>query len=340
MPVAAMITSAAGTEVSTAGRETTRWSALTETLRGGTGNDRITVVSSDFNLLHGDDGNDTLTGGDGGGFMYGGKGDDLLIGGAGSDQLYGEEGNDTLIGAAGDDTLDGGEGHDTFSGGDGIDTGSYQSRTENLNLSLDGVANDGAPGEDENLGPDIENIRGGDGNDLIIGNDLANTLDGSDGTDTIRGLGGDDSISSAMGDVFDQMPSIIDGGAGNDTLQGGVVDYSTRTKNISLTVTSTEFPGNRGVGGQKGEVDQLENIIGVYCGSGNDVVSISDSGERDKEFLINGGAGDDSLSLGGYPSGLIDGGSGNDTLFSSARLQHASRRPRRRRAARGRAPWR
>lgn len=48
----------------------------------------------------------------------------------------------------------------------------------------------------------IENARGGEGNDIIIGNDVANALYGNGGNDTLTGGLGDD---------------IIDGGAGRDT---------------------------------------------------------------------------------------------------------------------------
>lgn len=54
--------------------------------------------------------------------LLGGSGDDLLSGGRGSDHLSGEGGNDTLLGGAGKDRLEGGDGDDFLDGGNGRDT--------------------------------------------------------------------------------------------------------------------------------------------------------------------------------------------------------------------------
>ena len=73
-----------------------------DTIRGGTGNDRISGL----------DGADTL---------FGGSGNDTILGGDGRDTLYGESGTDTLDGGAGDDLIDGGSGKDRLTGGSGAD---------------------------------------------------------------------------------------------------------------------------------------------------------------------------------------------------------------------------
>src|SRR5204862_2764067 len=87
----------------------------------------------------------------------------------GNDALVGGPGNDTLNGLAGNDTLDGGLGSDFLVGGSGNDTADYSQRTENVTLNADGVANDGALGENDNIQGDVETLVGGAGDDAITG---------------------------------------------------------------------------------------------------------------------------------------------------------------------------
>jgi ELWxxDGT repeat protein len=79
----------------------------------------------------------------------------VLNGGNGNDYLAGGSGNDTLNGGAGYDTLADGAGADAFSGGDGEDRVDYLGRTDNLTLSHDDVANDGAAGVGYNIMTDV-----------------------------------------------------------------------------------------------------------------------------------------------------------------------------------------
>ncbi|GAB5374961.1 MAG: hypothetical protein AcusKO_14230 [Acuticoccus sp.] len=62
---------------------------------------------------------------------------------------------------------------------------------------------------------EIEDATGGGGNDLLIGNDLANTILGEGGKDSILGNGGRDTIDGGAG------KDTIDGGSGSDSLTGG-----------------------------------------------------------------------------------------------------------------------
>jgi Ca2+-binding RTX toxin-like protein len=95
------------------------------------------------------------------------------------------------------------------------DTISYATRTSPVHASLDGRANDGVAGEDDNIVSASE-IIGGSGNDVLIGSpNRANTLIGQGGDDTLRG--GD------RGDLLRGGPGTdrLYGGAGNDQLVGG-----------------------------------------------------------------------------------------------------------------------
>src|SRR3954454_344075 len=143
----------------------------------GDGDDTITLqagLDSFFNTLSGDAGNDTLNGAEG------------------SDSLSGGPGNDTLNGGDGFDFLDGGAGSDVLNGGAGQDTASYSGRTNPVNLSLDGSANDGEAGENDQIANDIESLDGGDGDDTLTGTATADdpnagivrSLQGNAGNDT------------------------------------------------------------------------------------------------------------------------------------------------------------
>lgn len=63
----------------------------------GSPNDDTLTATGPRAVLHGEEGNDTLTGGDGDDALYGGDGDDVLEGGAGRDTLQGDAGHNTYV---------------------------------------------------------------------------------------------------------------------------------------------------------------------------------------------------------------------------------------------------
>jgi Ca2+-binding RTX toxin-like protein len=151
----------------------------------------------------------------------GGSGEDVMLGGDHADTLSGGNQRDTLEGGGGDDTLDGGAGPDVLSGGQGFDTVTYAGRTSGVQVTLDGVANDGQ-GEGDNVRPNVERVLGGSGNDTITANDLANTLVGNAGAESLNGRGGDDVLLGGPGG--DELSGgegtdRFDGGEGNDFIQ-------------------------------------------------------------------------------------------------------------------------
>ncbi len=149
--------------------------------------------------------------------LWGGQGNDTITGGPNNDVLIGSQGNDTIYGLGGSDTSveSQNDGNDVYNGGAGVDTIDYSGRTVAVTASLDGLANDGASGELDNLMPDIENVLTGSGDDTIIGSDLGNELEGGDGADTISGGAGNDILFGGAG--IDSL----DGGLGDDILDGG-----------------------------------------------------------------------------------------------------------------------
>jgi Ca2+-binding RTX toxin-like protein len=85
----------------------------------------------------------------------------------------------------------------------------------------------------------IENVTSGDGNDTILGSDVANVLDGVWGNDTLEGRGGNDTLIGSDGN------DRLSGGDGNDVYDGGagidtaVLD-SDVGKYINLGVTTLQ----------------------------------------------------------------------------------------------------
>jgi len=157
-------------------------------------------VSSDVEGVVGGAGDDVISGtGNVANFFDGGLGNDTLNGGPGNDFLFGDEGNDKLNGQAGNDDLDGGLGDDTLSGSIGNDTADYSLRDQSISASIDGLQNDGANGEADNISGDTENIVGGSGDDTLVGSDGANALVGGGGHDVLAGLGGPDAIFARDG---------------------------------------------------------------------------------------------------------------------------------------------
>jgi hypothetical protein len=78
--------------------------ALPADLKGGDGNDALTVIGS-LATLDGGAGDDTLTGGTGADILSGGEGYDTLSGGEDADRVDGGTGGDTADGGGGDDSI-------------------------------------------------------------------------------------------------------------------------------------------------------------------------------------------------------------------------------------------
>jgi Ca2+-binding RTX toxin-like protein len=165
--------------------------------------------------------------------VTGGSADDTIVGDARENHLAGGPGRDTLRGGDGPDTLTGGPGADRFSGGPGVDTASYQGHPSGVVADLDGLDDDGAPGERDRVDADIETLVGSLYADTLTGNASANTLVGDPvslvgglgGNDTLVGGGGPDVLSGSYGDdrLFGQGgDDTLFGEAGTDHLDGGL----------------------------------------------------------------------------------------------------------------------
>ncbi|HEX2040892.1 MAG TPA: calcium-binding protein [Acidimicrobiales bacterium] len=331
-----------------AGRDTLAMGSI-ENLVGSAFDDVVVGSGADNTITLGS-GNDRGAAGSGSDNVSGGSGDDRVLGGPGNDTLDAGAGNDTLVGGDGSDSELGGDGNDTFRqdagpnggdalvGGPGTDTADYAARTAGVNVSLDGVPNDGA-GEGDNAGGDLENVVGGSGDDALSGGDGNNTLvgssgndvvvgglgndvlDGGDGGDALRGGDGNDTLEGGSGN------DVLEGGAGtdaesggagndsfvqgatvegNDSLSGGAgfdtADYSVRTAALHVTLDGV---ANDGAGEGDGVGTDIERVVG---GSGMDTL-VAGSGAATLE-----GRGNDDVLVGGEGGDTLFGGTGNDTV--------------------------
>lgn len=249
---------------------------LPVTVRGGAGDDVITVLSEIVNLtVYGDGGDDQLFGSSAGEKLYGGAGDDELFGRGGRDFLFGEGGSDALYGGSDVDALFGGDQSDSLYGGGGQD-------------SLSGEA-----GEDLlEGGADFDWLHGGDGNDTLF--------DGGDG-DLLKGDSGDDTfvVEQAEGTT-----SVLADGA--DTL-----DFSTWSEgvNVNLGQRNSQVAINA-AGTASLTIYGIDSIVGLIGTSASDTLVGDSSANR-----IEGRGGDDILSGAGGDDELF-GGAGNDELFA------------------------
>jgi Ca2+-binding RTX toxin-like protein len=164
----------------------------------------------------------------------GGPGGPGITGGAGDDVLTGLGGDDSFDGAAGNDTINGGAGTDTLVGGSGVDTLSYADSPTRVIVNMLGtnpitvsgiIVQAGTAVEDfpfplldtTDTISGFENVVGSAFNDFLIGtSNVANRLEGGAGNDTLQGSGTSDGINPPVP------------GAANDTLLGGVGDDELR----------------------------------------------------------------------------------------------------------------
>ncbi len=239
----------------------------------------------------------------------GAAGVDTLVGIEG---LWGGAGDDVLVGNIQDNWLIGGDGNNVLNGGDASvygDTASWEWITNvgaaagvSVTLSAAGgatvVRSGGAAangsGTDTLLS--IENLRGGMGNDTLVGNALSNTF--------FMGWGND----------------IVNPGGGRDTLDySGITDSATSVvawaPNAAFSVVRS---GGTFAGSDSVTAAGIWTLIG---GAGNDVLGFTNSayGAFNNGFhnLLAGGAGDDVLVGGGGMDRLL-GEDGNDLLIVNA----------------------
>lgn len=135
--------------------------------------------------------------------------------------LSGGDGDDRLAGGAGGANFTPGLGADTIIGASDFDQVTYLDHPAGVRVSLDGVANDGMPGEGDNV-IGVYTVVGSAHEDVLTGSDGPDQLVGNPGRDIIAGRGGDDVLYADGGDQ-------VAGGSGRDTIvasNGGNTIYA------------------------------------------------------------------------------------------------------------------
>ncbi|MEM8570906.1 MAG: calcium-binding protein [Pseudomonadota bacterium] len=241
----------------------------------------------------------------------GGSGDDTLLGNAGINVFDGGDGNDRLDARESDDILYLSSGFDTLDGGSGIDTlvvdhssatmsaatyryevsDSQQSTKLDSSYSADayidlrvGSADGGGLFFDTTVVRNVENveIRGGWGDDTVVGSDADNVISVGTGTNYVRGEGGDDLIfggSSIVEDQSEAVESIV--------LAEFAHDEASKTESLH---------GNTGN-------DTIYGSGRMYGGQGNDRLICTEFGS---EVLMVGGGGADTFEFSGKVKGIDD----------------------------------
>ena len=203
------------------GSDSVSGNATTVAIYGIGGNDHLFGGASNASIFGGD-GNDVINGGSGAGtsFLYGDTGNDVIYGngnanyidgGAGDDYInctsstgftkaYGDDGNDSLFGGVGGSDLHGGNDNDLL----------QNSVTGESNWLSGDAGNDTLRGGSTHY----NELRGGDGDDLLYGAGGTNWLYGDAGRDRL--YAGYTSSNVYGGDGFDSLF----GGPGNDYLSG------------------------------------------------------------------------------------------------------------------------
>ena len=316
---------------------------------GGDGDDNVQGSGSSGDTLRGGPGNDILDGGAGTGDIISEVGDVSFtltmtqLTGLGTDTVQNVEGA-MLAGGASDNainvsasaiptTLTGNGGNDTITGGAAsdllIETGDVDFLLTDAGLTglgtdlfsgIDQVQLQGGSGNnvlDASASTRAVTLSGGDGNDTLIGGQLADILFGESGNDHLTGNGGADNLLGGAG--TDRLVEAGDNDftLGSGSLNGAVKDIINSFEEAELTggasantflVTTFDGPVTLNGGGGNDSLEGTSFDDSLNGGGGDDTLK----GEEGSDTL-NGEAGTDNL-LGGSGSDSISGGDGNDRL--------------------------
>lgn len=164
-------------------------------------------------------------------------------------------------------------------------------------------------------------VDGGDGNDVVNGSNLGDSVIGGNGNDTLNGNGGDDSLFGQAGN------DSLSGGAGNkdriypglgnDSCSGGIGNFDTltyqdRKDGVTVRIDGGGSSGNLGTGERDSISNDFENAVG---GDGNDRVFGNAANN-----VIGGAKGNDTLD-GGLGHDTIYGDEGTDTITYATRTK-------------------
>jgi Ca2+-binding RTX toxin-like protein len=282
-----------------------------------------------FGKLNGNVITDVVDGGDGDDRIDASDGPTVVTAGAGADNVNTRGGDDQVGGGDGDDEIVGGPGSDTIAGDGGNDIVRGYAVPGTLDI---GVVTKFRGGE-------INRLSGGDGNDVLEGDNGPDEIAGDGGNDRLNGGGSGDVLRGDAGDdTLDEgdtagapdgesvgppiAADVVHGGAGKDT-----ATYCTRrgTAALSISLDRKANDGQKGEGDSIGPAGDVENVIGG--GESNDKITGSAAANvltgdclttvgADGDNKIYGLAGNDRL-VGGAGRDTLDGGKGGDVFLGN-----------------------
>lgn len=260
--------------------------------------------------------------------VFGLGGADSIRAGEGADIIYGGDGADTIESASADD------GADSVFGGQGNDKIDY---VTNGNVTADlylrgGKGDDavlGGAGSDQLYG-DLDNdtitgaaasgedtVYGGKGNDVINygAADTKNVLRGDLGDDTITSGSGNDTVLGGQGN-----DTITNGGNGKSYISGGLGNDNITGGTNAETLHGGVAAGDTGANSEDGD-DTIVSGGGndlIYGAAGNDTITVSAGAVTDK-VTVYGGKGDDTIDASaGLGTVVINGNDGADKITGTA----------------------
>ena len=256
-----------------------------DTIDGGTGSDTLSYTSSSINAATVNLATHSATNAQGNTTLIS---IETVLGTAGADSFTGGDaehatdsiGNRTgerFRGNAGNDTITGATGADFSTTADYANNSNAQAVSANL---FTGTATDGLGGIDTLV--NVDGLRGGSGNDLLVGGSLSRAQSGTF-FEQYRGNAGDDTLNGGNAN------------SGGKDSSNDRADYANNTSTQAINVNLGTGIALDGLGG----TDTLIGIEQVDGGAGNDTLT---GGSGDDAF--DGGAGNDTLNGG---AGAEDG---------------------------------
>ncbi|KPP89544.1 MAG: Hemolysin-type calcium-binding repeat (2 copies) [Rhodobacteraceae bacterium HLUCCA08] len=334
-------------------------------LYGGSGDDYLRVAFPDDSYVYGGldrdevdfDGVFGVTANLGTGMVNGNERLFLIedaTGTGSTDILIGTSLANTLDGSGGDDTLEGMGGADHLIGGAGIDTARYTSSTGGVIVDLETGTGDDFHANGDIL-EEIENIRGSNHGDTLLGDANDNTFWGQNGDDTFDGRTGDDtyfggagndlvsfassatgrsaSLATDTGGTFDSIES-LQGSDRNDTLTGNSMANTITGGLGDDTLAGLQGADRLGGGGGSDTADyrastasvSIDLVNGTGTGGhaeGDELQRIENVQGSDYFDVLIGdaevnrlyGNGDNDLLIGGAGADFLYGGDGDDTAI-------------------------
>lgn len=236
-------------------------------------------------------------------------------------EIRGTNHSDSITGGAGRDSFILGAGNDTVDGGEGWDRVRFDRSQITSGVTVD-LAAGTATGTWNGLAfnhtlRNIEMVRGGAFDDLLIGDSKGNYLIGHGGNDTLRGGGGNDTLQGGPGD------NVFYGGSGTDVIQF-YEHASTDIRALSATTTVADLQAN-GLTLTIGTSRQTIYLDNEFLAFSDKLMSLAEviAQVTDLNPVTNGGTGDDLilgsdrddwLNPGTGGRNVIDGGEGRDML--------------------------